>query len=79
MEAYKFETTVLENGIIQLPEISKFANCQIEIFIVIKQPDKETDIKKKLTIEQFLDNWTGFLKGINPDDSKLQYLSEKYK
>jgi len=79
MEAYKFETTVSENGIIQLPEISKLANRQIEIFIVVKQADKQADTADKQTPEQFIDKWTGFLKGIIPDDSKLQYLSEKFK
>jgi hypothetical protein len=78
MEAYKFETTVLENGIIQIPEISQYANSSIEVFIIIKQPEKQTDTRKERTIEQFLEKWTGFLKGINPDDSKLQYLREKY-
>ncbi len=79
MEAYKFETTVSENGIIQLPEISKLANRQIEIFIVVKQADKQADTTDKQTPEQFIDKWAGFLKGINPDDSKLQYLSGKFK
>ena len=79
MEAYKFETTVSENGVIQLPEISKFANRKIEVFIVIKQQDKEADTINKQTPEQFTDKWKGFLKGISPDDSKFQYLSEKFK
>ncbi len=80
MEAYKFETTVLENGMIQLPEISKFANRQIEIFIVVKQEDKQADTAiNKLMPEQFTDKWKGFLKGVEPDDLKFQYLSEKFK
>jgi len=79
MEAYKFETTVSENGMIQLPEISKFANRRIEMFIVIKQEDRQSDSANKLTPEQFTDKWTGFLKGIDPDISKFQYLREKYK
>lgn len=79
MEAYKFETTVSENGIIQLPEISKFANRQIEIFIVVKQQDKQAYTLNKQTTEGFTDKWRGFLKGINPDNSKFQYLSEKFK
>lgn len=28
MQAYELETTVLENGIIQLPEISRFVDCR---------------------------------------------------
>ena len=80
MEAYKFETTVSENGVIQLPEISKFANRKIEIFIVIKRQDEETNIMNEQMPEQFVDKWRGFLKGVvSPDDSKFQYLSEKFK
>nr|VFK15901.1 MAG: hypothetical protein BECKLPF1236A_GA0070988_101356 [Candidatus Kentron sp. LPFa]VFK31249.1 MAG: hypothetical protein BECKLPF1236C_GA0070990_101326 [Candidatus Kentron sp. LPFa] len=52
MEAYKFETTVLRNGIIQLPEISKFANCRIEVFIVVNQPNEQTDTPKKKTTSE---------------------------
>jgi len=79
MEAYKFETIVQENGIIQLPQISKFVNQEIEIFIVLKQTDKRSDNDKKLTIDQFANKWKGFLKGSNPDNSKFNYISEKYK
>ena len=62
MEAFKFETTVLENGIIKIPEISQFADHPIEIFIVVKQPDAKTETKKHQTIDQFIEKWTGFLK-----------------
>ncbi|KPA14123.1 hypothetical protein MHK_005668 [Candidatus Magnetomorum sp. HK-1] len=79
MHAYKFETTILDNGIIQLPEISKYANQQIEIFIVIKQIDQQVHTKAKQPVDQFLNKWTGFLKGCDPDESKFQYLSRKYK
>jgi hypothetical protein len=44
MEAYKFETTVLKNGIIQISEMPQFASRLVEIFIVVKQPDNSTFI-----------------------------------
>ncbi len=78
MEALKFETTVLENGIIQIPELSQFAHRPVEIFIIPKPSDSEEDPEKQQTIEQFLEKWTGFLKGANPDDAKLEYLRRKY-
>ncbi len=34
MEAYKFETTVLENGIIKVPQFEKYTNRKIEVFVV---------------------------------------------
>ncbi len=76
MEAYKFKTTVLKNGVIKLPEISQYANRQVEVFVVIKQVAKTG---QKRSMEQFLKKWTGFLEGAVPDDLKLQYLTEKYK
>jgi hypothetical protein len=79
MEAYKFETTVSENGTIQLPEASKFANRKIEVSIVIKQQIGQENTTNEQTPEQFTDKWRGFLKGINPDDAKFCYLSEKFK
>nr|VFJ64889.1 MAG: hypothetical protein BECKFM1743A_GA0114220_103662 [Candidatus Kentron sp. FM]VFJ65188.1 MAG: hypothetical protein BECKFM1743C_GA0114222_103883 [Candidatus Kentron sp. FM]VFK15283.1 MAG: hypothetical protein BECKFM1743B_GA0114221_103642 [Candidatus Kentron sp. FM] len=78
METYKFETTVLKNGIIQLPGISKFVDYPVEVFIVVKQPNEQADTPEKQTIDQFLGKWTGILRGCKPDDSKRQYLTEKY-
>ena len=71
MEAYEFETTVLENGMIKIPEAAKFANRKVEIFIVIKS--RETaKTKKNMTMEEFLDKWMGFLKGVEPDEQDLR-------
>ena len=77
MEAYKFETIVLEDGKIQIPEIARFANRPVEIFIVIKQIEP-LETEQAQTIDRFLAKWTGFLKGVNPDELKLQYIQEKY-
>ncbi len=74
--AYKFETTVLENGIIQIPDFKHFVDQEIEIFIVIKSPPKK---QKKLTADDFINKWSGFLTTTNTDDLKYQYLNEKYK
>ncbi|XOF35076.1 MAG: hypothetical protein ACL93V_07260 [Candidatus Electrothrix sp. YB6] len=76
MEAYKFKTTVLRNGVIKLPEISQYAERQVEVFVVIKQAENTS---QERSMEQFLEKWTGFLRGTVSDDLKLQYLKEKYK
>lgn len=78
MEAFKFDTTVLENGIIKIPEIAQFAHRSVEIFIVVKQPDSISTPDKSQSIEQFLEKWTGFIKGSEPDKNKFEYLQEKY-
>ncbi len=77
MEAYKFETTVLENGTIQIPEIASFVHQQVEIFIVVK-PTVKKESRKQRTIENFLAKWTGFIKDFDPDELKIRYLQEKY-
>ena len=59
MEAYKFETIVLEDGVIKIPEISKFANRSVEIIIVIKKPNKNsiTNIPRYHVIRAKRRNW----------------------
>lgn len=77
MKTYKFETTVQENGDIQIPKISRLANQRVEVFIVVS-PLITGDNNKSQTIEDFLNKWRGFLKGFDPDELKSQYLLEKY-
>lgn len=39
---------------------------------------EQQETPKAEAIEAFLRRWRGFLKGVNPDDAKRQYLQEKY-
>lgn len=77
MEAYKFETVIQENGVIQIPEISKFADHQAEIFIVVK-PKPKPKAATQQTVNDFLDKWRGLLEELDPDELKDRYLQEKY-
>jgi len=36
MEAYKFDTTVLQGGTFRIPECARFANRSVEVFVVLK-------------------------------------------
>lgn len=78
MEAFKFETTVLEDGTIKIPQLKEFVNKKIELFFVIKTNDKENKDKKKSIVE-FLDEWTGFFSEIETDDFRYNRIMEKYK
>ena len=49
MEAYKFATTVLANGIVKIPELKGFADQKVEVFVVLK-PKKNIN-KSDLPIE----------------------------
>ncbi len=77
MEAYKFETTIQENGVIRIPEMSRWAQQHVEVFIVIDPADKQQN-QTKLSLGTFLERWQGFLKGYDPDQLRAQYLQEKY-
>lgn len=78
MKAYKFEVTVQENGILEIPEISQFANQEVEVFIAIK-PKSTVNIGKRDAVKQFISKWRGVLKDTDPDELKLDYLTDKYK
>jgi len=77
MKTYKFETTIQEKGIIQIPDMARLAHQRVEIFVVIN-PITKRETRQSQTIEAFLGKWRGFLKGFNWDELKLEYLQEKY-
>ncbi len=64
MEAYKFETTVQKNGIIRIPEISRFANREVEVFIMLK-PETGLHPERSQDVQQFLSKWRGLLEPEN--------------
>ena len=75
MQAYRFETRITKNGLIQIPLSNQLFDKDVEIIILPKQKQKTA----KLSSFDFVNKWTGFLKDSNTDDLKFQYLSEKYK
>jgi len=80
IQAYKFETAVLENGVIKIPEFKNHVNEEIEVFIVIKGiQNKNKPTEKKITADEFLYKWAGAFTVSDVDDSKYRYLMEKYK
>lgn len=77
MESYKFAVVVQEDGILKIPEISRFAHQEVEVLIMVN-PKLDSKPGLERMIEQFLDKWGGALKDVDPDALKLQYLREKY-
>lgn len=75
MQAYRFETHISKKGIIKLPFNHQLVDREVEIIIMPKQ-DLKTN--KEASID-FVNKWSGFLSKLNIEDSKFQYLSEKYK
>lgn len=80
MESYKFETTVLENGTIQIPEYYRFQNRRVRILIeTVNEPKNEIEEKKKI-LNDFFDKWSGFFStSDDSEDDRYNYLMEKYK
>ena len=77
MEAYKFATTVLEHGIIKIPELESYADKKVDVFIVLKTERKA--VTKSKSMDDFLSKWSGFFSTTKTDDIKYNYLMEKYK
>ncbi|MDP2338492.1 MAG: hypothetical protein Q8N05_18990 [Bacteroidota bacterium] len=75
MRAFKFETRISKDGIIQIPFTPSLFNTEVEIIIVPKEEKKS--IKK--AGRKFVEQWTGFLNSNDTDSSKFDYLSKKYK
>ncbi|MDO5523240.1 MAG: hypothetical protein Q4G48_04250 [Bacteroidia bacterium] len=76
MGVLKFTTKISGNGTIQLPKNSAFANKEVEIIIM---PKTKQNRAKSSKATEFVQKWGGFLTNVNPEESKYNYLSEKYR
>ncbi|MBN2536237.1 MAG: hypothetical protein JXB88_25370 [Spirochaetales bacterium] len=76
MEAIK-KYIYIDSDIIKIPELKKFIGKHMELILIAEE--NEENIKKKITVQQFLDKWTGFLGEKTGKDQKLHYLKDKYK
>ena len=50
-----------------------------EKYFLLREKQEEYLDKKAQNINDFLEKWTGFLEGVDPDTAKFEYLREKYK
>ena len=75
MEAYKFKTKVSENGTIIVPDVFNFKNKEVEVTIIGETAQNEP----KRSMKDFLDKFSGVLKGVDPDKAKYDYLMDKHK
>lgn len=78
MKIYKFETVILEQGILKIPEMTKHAHQEVEVVIVIKSSG-QAEYKKSQSATEFLEKWSSFLGNVDPDGLKHQYLLEKHR
>ncbi len=79
MEALRFETTIAQNGFVQIPEFYKFQNKIVQIEVTVKETTNELDKKKKI-LSDFFDQWSGYFSdAVEEKDERYNYLMEKYK
>ncbi len=77
MEAYKFETIIPENGMIQVPNYEKLRSKKVEVLLLLK-PGKEENLEE-YDIEAFVDNWFGYFPEIDTDDVRYNAIIGKEK
>ncbi len=77
MEARKFATRVLENGILKIPELKNYQDQKVEVFVVIKPDDNNKQNNNSLN--DFLTKWSGFFSTSDTNDPRYNYLIEKHK
>lgn len=77
MTTYKFTTKILEDGTIKLPKDAVFSDEEVLITITSKQTQESAKLSTKAA--DFVQKWAGFMKGVDTDDAKYNYLLEKYK
>lgn len=75
MIAYKFITKISKTGTIQLPDNPALFNKEVEVIVL----SRELKTINKPSVKEFFDKWGGFLKDANIENSKYEYLMEKYK
>ena len=77
MEAFKFVRKVGKHGIIRIPELERYANQKVDIIVTLQSEDDNNH--KKNGLNSFLEEWAGFFSVVDTDDTKYNYLIEKYK
>jgi hypothetical protein len=58
--------------------VAGLAHQRVEVFVAVS-PSAEQETRQAQTVDIFLDKWRGFLKGLDLDELKLQYLQKKHK
>ena len=78
MNAYKFDVTVGQDGSIHLPYLSELENQDVEV-IIVPGYDREKHVKQDNAGVDFVNTWSGILSEEIDPNSRLEFISEKYK
>ena len=75
MKPLRFRTKISKSGTIHLPENALLANKEVDVIIM----PKKKHFKKSLKAKNFVEKWAGVLHPLENNNSKFDYLMEKYK
>lgn len=75
MKTFRFRTRISKSGTIQLPKNSSLADKEVDVIIMSKAKRSGKTLKAR----EFVEKWAGFLYPLKSNDSKFDYLMEKYK
>jgi hypothetical protein len=75
MKTLRFRTRISKSGTIQLPGNSALVDKEVDVIIMSKAKRSGKTLKAK----EFVEKWAGFLYPLESNDSKFDYLMEKYK
>lgn len=75
MKTLRFRTKISKSGTIQLPKNTSLLNMEVDVIIM----PKTKRVRKPLKTKEFVEKWAGFLFPLESNDSKFDYLMEKYK
>ncbi len=79
MEAYEFNTVVSNDGVIKIPEISKYINREVKVIVMFKtQEELPINGNEKKSIDDFFEKWSGKFSKIETDDTRYNALIEKH-
>ena len=75
MKTLRFRTRISKSGTIHLPKNSSLVDKEVDVIIM----PKTRRLRKPLKAKEFVEKWAGFLYPLESNDSKFDYLMEKYK
>ena len=75
MGTYKFKAKVSENGTIVVPDGFDVKNKEVEVILLDEATENQS---KKMTGKEFVEKFSGYLKNVDADQSKWEYLKKKH-
>lgn len=75
MKTYRLSTRISAEGTIEVKGLPELFEKEVDIIILPTSSDKP----KKIEARAFVEKWAGVLKDVDAENSKYEYLTQKYK